>query len=44
MEDTPCSTQMEVSKEEFRSFLKNHTDDFDIRDNHNAQVPSVSFI
>mgnify|MGYP001698821037 FL=1 len=35
---------MEVSKEEFETFLKTHIDDFNISDNINAQVPSVKFI
>lgn len=40
----PFSTSMEVSKEEFETFLKTHIDDFNISDNINAQVPSVIFI
>ena len=40
----PCSAQMEVSKEEFEIFLKEHIEDFNIKDNINAQVPSISFI
>ena len=35
---------MEVTEQEFRKFLRGHLDDFDITDNINAQVPSVSFI
>lgn len=35
---------MEVTEQEFRKFLSSHLDDFDITDNINAQVPSVSFI
>lgn len=44
LKDMPCSAPMEVSKEEFETFLKGHIKDFNIRDNINAQVPSVSFI
>lgn len=40
----PCSAPMEVSKEEFETFLKEHIEDFNIKDNINAQVPSISFI
>ena len=40
----PFSTSMEVSKEEFETFLKTHIDDFNISDNINAQVLSVIFI
>lgn len=40
----PFSTSMEVSKEEFETFLKTHIDDFNISDNINAQVPSFIFI
>lgn len=40
----PCSAPMEVSKEEFETFLKGHIKDFNISDNINAQVPSISFI
>lgn len=32
-----------VTEEEFRAFLSDHVDDFDILDNKNAQVPSVGF-
>lgn len=44
LKDMPCSTPMEVSKEEFEIFLKEHIKDFNISDNINAQVPSISFI
>lgn len=40
----PCSAPMEVSREEFETFLKEHIKDFNISDNINAQVPSISFI
>lgn len=40
----PCSTPMEVSENEFRNFLSNNIDEFDISDNKNAQVPAVSYI
>ncbi|NFL39289.1 hypothetical protein FDB50_15515 [Clostridium botulinum] len=40
----PCSAPMEVSKEQFETFLKEHIEDFNIKDNINAQVPSISFI
>lgn len=40
----PCSEPMDVSEEEFRTFLREHLNDFDISDNRRAQVPSVSFI
>lgn len=42
--DLPCAEPMEVSEEIFRQFVMSHKDDFDITDNINAQVPSVSFI
>lgn len=40
----PYSATMEVSKEEFETFLGTHIEDFNISDNINAQVPSVIFI
>lgn len=40
----PCSSPNEVSEMDFRKFLSTHIDDYDISDNINAQVPSVSFI
>lgn len=40
----PCSASMDVSKEEFETFLKSHIKDFDISDNMNAKAPSISFI
>lgn len=40
----PISYPMEVFENEFREFLSNHIEDFDISDNENAQVPSYSFI
>lgn len=40
----PYSATMEVSKEEFETFLRTHIEDFNISDNINAQVPSVIFI
>lgn len=40
----PCLEPIEVSKEEFEAFLREHIDDFDISDNINAQVPSFGFI
>ena len=44
LKNCPYSIPIEVSKEEFEGFLKKHIKDFDIRDNINAQVPSMSFI
>lgn len=44
LKSIPCSAPMEVSKEEFDTFLKEHIEDFNIKDNINAQVPSISFI
>lgn len=44
IKNLPCSTNMEVSEEEFKKFLKGHLADFDISDNVSAQVPSVSFV
>lgn len=44
LKSLPCSSPMEVSEKEFRDFIKAHIDDFDISDNINAQVTSVSFI
>lgn len=44
LKDFPSSTPMEVTEEEFKSFLISHIDEFDITDNINAQVPSVSYI
>lgn len=43
-ENLPVSTSMEVSEEEFRTFISNHIDDFDISDNKHAQCPSYAFI
>ena len=43
-DDTPCSEPMDVSKEEFVEFIKQHIQDFDISDNIVAQVPSVMFV
>lgn len=40
----PSSTPQEVTEEEFRTFLINNIDEFDISDNINAQVPSISYI
>lgn len=40
----PCTESMEVTAEEFNGFLIKHIEDFDISDNINAQVPSVSYI
>lgn len=40
----PCSTPMEVSESEFKDFLSNDINEFDISDNKKAQVPSVSYI
>lgn len=37
-------TPMVVSEEEFTTFLKEHMKDFNIRDNIDAQVLSISFI
>lgn len=44
LQDFPCSEPMEVTEEAFKHFIMSHKDDFDISDNINAQVPSVSFI
>ena len=44
MKNLPVSSVMEVTEEEFEEFLSKHLDDFDITDNRNAQVPSVSYI
>lgn len=44
LRNLPCSFPMEVTEEEFKEFLGGHLDDFDISDNKNAQVPSVSFV
>jgi len=44
IKNLPCSSPMEVSEEDFRGFLSMHMKDFDISDNVNAQVPSVSYI
>jgi len=44
MKNLPISAVMEVTEEEFKEFLSRHADDFDIRDNINAQVPSVSYM
>lgn len=43
-QNLPFTEPMEVSGEVFREFLREHIDDFDISDNRNAQVPSISFI
>lgn len=43
-DDMPVSSVMAVTETEFRDFLSNHIDDFDMSDNQKAQVPSVSFI
>lgn len=40
----PFSSQMEVSEKDFRDFLCKHIENFDISDNVNAQVPSISYI
>lgn len=34
----------EVSESDFRNFLSSHSKDFDISDNKNAQVPSISYM
>ena len=39
----PMITPMEVSEQEFRTFLSENKDGFDITDNKNAQVPGVAF-
>lgn len=39
----PVSGPVYVTEEAFRAFLKGHADDFDIRDNEDAQVPAVGF-
>lgn len=44
LREIPCSEPMEVSEDVFKQFIMSHKDDFDITDNINAQVPSVSFI
>lgn len=44
MKGLPVSDVMEVTEEEFREFLSVHLDDFDIKDNINAQVPSIAYI
>ena len=39
--NTLCySTEMQVSKKEFETFIRSHIQDFDILDNQNAQVTS----
>ena len=43
-ENMPVSTLTEVNENEFKAFLSEHIDDFDISDNKNAQCLSVSFI
>lgn len=40
----PMSEPMEVSEEDFKKFLSDNINDFDIPDNKHAQCPSVSFI
>lgn len=40
----PCSSPMEVSEKDFRNFLIKHIEGFDISDNINAQISSVSYI
>lgn len=42
-QNVPVSEPSVVSEEEFRAFLSEHVDDFDILDNKHAQVPSVMF-
>lgn len=42
--DFPVSEEIIVSEDEFRKFLSDHLDDFDISDNKKAQIPSVSFM
>ncbi|WP_279145821.1 hypothetical protein [Clostridium tyrobutyricum] len=44
LKDLPYSVPMEVSKKEFKAFLKGHINDFNISDNTNAQVPGILFI
>lgn len=44
MKNFPVSEAMEVTEEEFKDFLSKHLDDFDMKDNINAQVPSISYI
>ena len=44
VEDVPCEVPIQVTEEVFRQFLMSHKNDFDIKDNKNAQVPSVAFI
>lgn len=39
--EIPCLFPTRVSEEDFRTFLANHADDFDIPDNTVAQVPGV---
>lgn len=43
-ENLPVSESRKVTEEEFRTFILDHIDDFDISDNKKAQCPSVSFI
>lgn len=44
LRNMPCTAPMEVPELVFREFLSNRIEDFDISDNINAQVPSISFI
>lgn len=39
--DVPVQSPMQVSEDEFRKFLLDHADDFDIMDNRHAQTCSV---
>lgn len=43
-ENMPVSTSMEVNENEFKAFLSEHIDDFDISDNKSAQCPSVLWL
>ena len=43
-ENMPASSLMEVNENEFKAFLSEHIDDFDISDNKNAQCLSFGFI
>lgn len=42
-QNLPTLNPVTVTEEEFRTFLASHADDFDIKDNIRAQVPSVAF-
>ena len=44
IKELPVCEVMEVTESEFTEFVAGHIEDFDISDNVNAQVPSVSYV